>query len=120
MIVDDDPQMLTAIQNLIEPWIRLTALEEPRQFWDVLTEFSPDLLILDVEMPYINGIELCQVVRKDPGWSKLPVIFLTAHPDGDTVERLFAADADDYASKSIVGPKLTSRILTCLERTQRF
>jgi diguanylate cyclase (GGDEF)-like protein len=119
MVVDDDPQVLRIIQNLLEPWgIRLTTLEDPRRFWDTITEFCPDLLILDLKMPHLNGIELCQVIRNDPRWSELPVLFLTAHAEADTVEQIFAAGADDCVSKPIMGPKLVTRIFNRLQRTQ--
>lgn len=121
MVVDDDPQMLTAIQNLLEPWgLKITTLAAPQQFWNTLIASSPDLLILDVEMPYINGIELCQVLRNDPRWSGLPVLFLTAHADADTVDQIFTVGADDCVSKPIVGPKLITRILNRLERAQQL
>ncbi|WP_392407650.1 response regulator [Chlorogloeopsis fritschii] len=116
MVVDDDPQVLTLIWNLLEPWgIKLTTLEDPRRFWETLTEFSPDLLVLDIKMPHVNGIELCQVVRNDPYWSKLPVLFLTAHVTADTVDRIFATGADDCISKPIEGAKLITRIFKRLE-----
>jgi len=72
---------------------------------------------LDVEMPQLNGIELCQVVRNDPHWSRLPVLFLSAHTDADTLNQVFAAGADDYVSKPIVGPEL-ARIFNRLERSR--
>jgi len=78
---------------------------------------NPDLLILDVEMPQVSGIELCQVVRNDPRWSELPVLFLSAHMDALTVNRVFTAGADDYVSKPILGPELIARVLNRLERT---
>ncbi len=119
MVVDDDPQVLTVIRNLLELWgIKLTTLEDPRRFWDTLTECSPDLLVLDLKMPYVNGIELCQVVRNDPYWSKLPVLFLTVHVKADTVDRIFAAGADDCISKPIEGATLITRIFKRLERIQ--
>ena len=117
MVVDDDPQVLALIQNLLEPWeIKLATLEDPRQFWDILTEFSPDLLILDLKMPHLNGIELCQVVRNDPRWKELPVLFLTAHVEDNIVDEIFAVGADDCVSKSIVGQQLVTRIFNRLER----
>jgi len=67
-------------------------------------------------MPHLNGIELCQVIRNDPRWSELPVLFLTAHAEADTVEQIFAAGADDCVSKHH-GPKLV-RIFNRLQRTQ--
>jgi DNA-binding response OmpR family regulator len=119
MIVDDDPQILDLLRTLLEPWgFDLTLLDDPTQFWDTLKKHTPDLLILDIEMPEFSGIDLCQVVRNDPDWSELPVLFLSAHTDSEMVHRLFAVGADDYVSKPILGPELVARVVNRLERTQ--
>ncbi|MFB2918759.1 response regulator [Aerosakkonema funiforme] len=119
LIVDDDPQLLDFLLTLLEPWgFQLTLLDDPKQFWDVLAQSAPDLLILDVEMPEFNGIDLCQVVRNDAYWNDLPVLFLSARTDAETIHRVFAAGADDYVSKPIVGPELVARVLNRLERTK--
>jgi CheY-like chemotaxis protein len=117
MVVDDDPQVLAVIQNLLEPrGFKLKMLANISKFWDIITEFCPDLLILDIEMPDVNGIELCQVVRQEPCWSKLPVVFLCDRINADTVDQIFAAGADDCISKPIEEAKLISRISKRLER----
>ncbi len=119
LVVDDDPQMLDILRTLLEPWgFKLTLLDHPQQFWTTLEQSNPDLLILDVEMPELSGIDLCQVVRNDPRWSELPVLFLSVHTDGETVNQVFTAGADDYVSKPILGPELIARVLNRLERTQ--
>ncbi|MBD2183990.1 response regulator [Planktothrix sp. FACHB-1355] len=119
LIVDDDPQLLDFLRTLLEPWgFQLTLLDDPKQFWDGLAQSAPDLLILDVEMPEFNGIDLCQVVRNDAYWNDLPVLFLSARTDAETIHRVFAAGADDYVSKPIVGPELVARVLNRLERTK--
>ena len=119
MIVDDDPEILEAVRNLLEPWgLKVSTLADPRKFWKRLAMFSPDLLILDVKMPHVNGVELCQVVRNDPHWGGLPVIFLTAHTGAEIIDQVFTAGADDFVSKPIVGPELVVRILNRLERTK--
>jgi diguanylate cyclase (GGDEF)-like protein len=119
MIVDDDLEVLEALRALLKPrGFKLTTLEDPNQFWDTLESSVPDLLVLDVEMPDRSGIELCQVVRSDPCWSGLPVLFLTSHSDADTLHKVFAAGADDYVTKPVMGPELVTRILNRLERTQ--
>ncbi|NJR64468.1 MAG: response regulator [Leptolyngbyaceae cyanobacterium CRU_2_3] len=117
MVVDDDPMLFALLQQILEPWgMTLTPLEDPRQFWDILEATSPDLLILDIEMPYINGIELCQAVREHSRWSHLPILFLTVHTHADRVNQVYTVGADDFVSKPIVGPELVTRILNRLER----
>ena len=119
MVVDDDPQVLLALRNLLQPWgIKLTTLNNPLQFWEILEATAPDLLILDIEMPQMSGLDLCQVVRNEPRWANLPVLFLTAHADPQTMQQVFAVGADDYVSKPIVGPELVTRILNRLERSR--
>ncbi|HIK10661.1 MAG TPA: response regulator [Oscillatoriaceae cyanobacterium M33_DOE_052] len=118
MVVDDDPSLLAAMRSVLSPWgLSLITLSDPSRFWDTLLSTVPDLLILDVQMPEIDGISLCQVVRNDPRWSSLPVLFLTAHTAPDVVHQVFAAGADDYVSKPIVGPELVTRIFNRLERS---
>lgn len=118
LVVDDDPQMLDILRTLLLPWgFQLTLLDDPQQFWATLSQSHPDLLILDLEMPQFSGIDLCRVVRNDSQWSELPVLFLSAYSDPETVNRVFTAGADDYVSKPVVGPELIARILKRLERT---
>lgn len=117
MVVDDDPQILATLRSLLEPWgIKVTTLDEPRQFWETLEATQPDLLILDIKMPQVSGIELCQVVRNDSRWGGLPILVLTAYTDADTVNQVFSVGADDFVSKPIVGPELVTRIINRLER----
>lgn len=117
MVVDDDPKLLAIVRSLLEPWgLKVTTLSNPKQFWEVLEANSPDLLILDIEMPQISGVELCHIVRNDAYWSGLPILFLTVHADSDTVNQVFSVGADDFVSKPIVGPELVTRIINRLER----
>ena len=119
MVVDDDVHLLAALKVILQPWgLQVTTLDRPEKFWEVLETTCPDLLILDVEMPGYSGIELCLAVRNDLRWSKLPVLFLTAHSESEIVRQMFVAGADDYVNKPIVEPELIARILNRLERTQ--
>ncbi|MBW4520969.1 MAG: response regulator [Scytolyngbya sp. HA4215-MV1] len=117
LVVDDDPTFLAALRPLLEPWgICMTTLEDPFQFWQVLPTADPDLLLLDVEMPELTGIELCQAIRTDPTWQGIPILFLTAHCEMATIQQIFAAGADDYLTKPVVGVELLTRISNRLER----
>ncbi|MGA9381094.1 MAG: response regulator [Phormidium sp.] len=117
LIVDDDASMLGNLSLLLSPWgLQVKTLADPKKFWEVLEESTPDLLILDIEMPGFSGLDLCQAVRNDPRWSELPILFLSAHQDTETVRQVFAAGGDDYASKPILEPELIARVLNRLER----
>jgi diguanylate cyclase (GGDEF)-like protein len=119
MAVDDDPQILAALRSLLEPWgLRTICIDDPRHFWETLEASAPDLLILDINMPDISGLELCQIVRQDSHWSGLPILFLTAYSDANTVNQVFAVGADDFVSKPIVGPELVNRIMNRLDRIE--
>lgn len=112
LIVDDDSVLLTRLQANLEPrGFQVTALADPTLFWQFLEVTCPDLLLLDVSMPGFNGIELCQVVKSDPHWSQLPVLFLSAHSDANTLHQALAVGADDYVLKPIVEANLIQRIL---------
>ncbi len=119
LVVDDDPVFLEALRPILEPWgIRMTGLDDPLRFWEVMPQVAPDLLILDVEMPQISGVELCQKVRKDGNWQDLPILFLTAHRELETIQQVFAVGADDYVVKPVVGTELLTRITNRLERNR--
>lgn len=112
LIVDDDPALLSMLEAQLQPWgFQVTTLADSSQFWQYLEATTPDLLLLDVAMPGFSGIELCQVVKSDPRWSRLPVLLLSAHADADTLYRALAAGADDYILKPIVEADLIQRIL---------
>lgn len=117
LALDDDPAILQCLKELLSPWgFQLTLLSDPVQFWEALEQTSPDLLILDIEMPELNGLELCQVIRSDPRLGRLPILFLSAHSGPDIVRQVFEVGADDYISKPILGPELVARILNRLDR----
>jgi diguanylate cyclase (GGDEF)-like protein len=119
LAIDDDPLILESLRLLLESrGMKVTTLVDPLRFWEALEGTAPDLLLLDVEMPHLSGVELCRVLRNDARWSGIPVLFLTGHTDSETVMKIFAAGADDYVSKPIVGPELVARISTRIARTQ--
>ena len=120
MIVDDDPMSLVVLELLLNRWdIEVTTLQNPKQFWDVLESTSPDLLILDWNMPKYSGLDLCQAVRMSPLWHDLPIIFVSSNCDRETIHQLFAAGADDYLSKASVETDLYPRIFNRIERRRQ-
>ena len=119
LIIDDDPQVLFSLEMSLEPWgFEITTLDKSTQFWEVLESVEPDILVLDIDMPDLNGIELCQILRSDRYWQHLPVLFLSVHQDEQTQNQAFNIGADDYICKPVTGSVLANRILNRLRRSK--
>ncbi len=115
--VDDDPSILEAIVHGLAPMgLSVRTLDDPLRFWQTLQEFQPDLILLDIDMPAVSGIDLCRVLRADPDWIQVPVVFLSARRDAETISTLFKVGGDDYLSKPIVALELGNRVRSRLER----
>ncbi|MEI6331778.1 MAG: response regulator [Pseudanabaena sp. ELA645] len=119
MIVDDDLITLKILRRSLESReIEVITLQDPMQFWQVLESTSPDLLILDLLMPCYSGLDLCQAVRTSSLWHDLPIVFLSAQSDRETIRQLFVAGADDYLSKPVAESDLYTRVLSRLDRSR--
>jgi len=117
MSVDSDRAWLNILPTLLKPWgFKVTTLADPQQFWIILQAVAPDVLILEVDMPEINGFELCQMLRGDRRWQRLPVLFVSVLNDDATQQQAFTAGADDYLCKPVMGVALANRILSRLQR----
>jgi diguanylate cyclase (GGDEF)-like protein len=111
LVVDDDAQVTRALTTLLKRrGIAVTALNDPLQFWRVLADVEPNLILVDFEMPKLSGAELCRAVRNDRRWAELPVVFLTGHTDQESIHRVFVAGADDYVGKPFVPAELMMRL----------
>jgi DNA-binding response OmpR family regulator/HPt (histidine-containing phosphotransfer) domain-containing protein len=119
MLVDDDPILLQTLSKQLPGYgFQVGVLDDPQQFWAVLEGLKPEVLILDIQMPELNGLELCQSLRSAAQWQKLPVLFLSAFADAQTQHQAFAAGADDYLCKPITAQDLSNRIHHRIQRIQ--
>jgi diguanylate cyclase (GGDEF)-like protein len=117
LAVDDDPTTLMVVRVMLErAGYEVAGVEDPLAFWAELERVRPDLVVCDVDMPELDGIALCRTLRADARWQSVPVLFLTAHTEAATVSELFAAGADDFVPKPVVGPELIARVGNRLER----
>lgn len=113
LVVDDDELLA---RQLVE-WLRddgiiAESVSDPRDSWLKVREFHPDVVVLDVNMPECDGIELATLLRQDPQTSLLPIIFLTADNDDRTRQNAIAAGADDFLAKPITQAALIQSIST--------
>lgn len=116
LIVDNDPELLTYISGLLEAQgLNVTTLQNSEQFWEMLLDCRPDLLILDWEISGFTGSDLCQAVRTDQRWCHLPIIFFSLHTDETSILQAFAVGASDYLSKTIAPETLITQVLRRLQ-----
>jgi diguanylate cyclase (GGDEF)-like protein len=119
LAVDDDPSVLAALRALLEPrGFQVEPVNDPGRFWERLEAVSPDIAVIDFDMPRINGLELCRAIRSDPAHAGLPVLILTAYRDPELLRHAYAAGADDFVSKPIVEDELVARINNRLGRAR--
>ena len=117
LAVDDDPQILALLRTVLgDEGLEVHTVDDPLRVWSALEEVQPELLVLDVDMPHVTGIELARAVRSDTRWSHMPIVFLTSRTDADTVRRAYAAGADDHVGKPIVMEELVTRVRNRLDR----
>jgi CheY-like chemotaxis protein len=120
LAVDDDPLMLDSVRSLLaEQGLEVVTEGDPCRVVARLPEIGPDLLILDIDMPGMNGIELCGRIRADPDHQELRIVFLTTHTDTERVRAAYRAGADGHLSKPVAGGELLAwveRHLTLRDR----
>lgn len=109
-VIDDDPNSLAAIVSLLKQECDVVVARSGRDALRMIRQSPPDLIILDLEMPDLDGFAVCSRLKADPLTADLPVIFLTSHADEETEVRGLTAGAADFITKPARGPAVLARI----------
>ena len=117
LVADDDSDVLALVVRRLErSGYRVIAAEDGAEALRLAQANVPDLAVLDIMMPKLNGYEVTQRLRDDPATERMPVILLTARVQEADVNRGFAAGADDYIKKPFSPQELSSRVQAVLGR----
>ena len=118
LVVDDESDVTELLQfRLEQEGYRVATLNDPLGFVVKVREFEPDLMLLDIMMPELSGIQLCRIVRADPLMKDIPVIFLSARGEVEDRIKGLEAGAEDYVSKPFNTNELLLRISKMLKRS---
>ena len=117
LVVDDEYDVTELLSyNLRRNGFRVQSVNDPRRVMDVVREFEPDLIVLDIMMPDLSGLQVCRMIRQESSLKAIPIIFLSAKTEeGDRIEG-FESGADDYVCKPFSPKELMLRVLAVLKR----
>ena len=119
LIVDDEPDVTELLKYKLEQDGHLCqVVNNPLSFISMAREFNPNLILLDIMMPELNGLQLCKMVRSDPKMNTIPIIFLTARGEVEDRIKGLESGGDDYISKPFNTKELMLRVANILNRNQ--
>lgn len=117
LVVDDEKDLLDLIEyNLKKEGFDVLKAENGEQGIKIAQEHRPDLILMDIMMPKMDGIQAVEILRKDESLRNMPIIFLTARGDEKTEVQGLDMGGDDYITKPISTTKLISRIKAVMRR----
>lgn len=100
LIVDDEPNIVVPLQFLMERnGYQVMVAASGEEALESISKFKPDLILLDIMLPGVNGYEVCQIIRENPEWQKTKIIFLTAMGRDLDVAKGMMLSADAYITK---------------------
>ena len=114
--VDDSRIMLTTLENMLSEQYGFRGFARAARALDYITQFPPSLVILDIDMPEIDGYAMLGRIKENIELKSIPVIFLTSNNDKDYMTKAVEHGADDYVVKPIDKAILLSKIEALLSR----
>lgn len=119
LIVDDETDVTELLEyNLSKEGYEVSSINNPLLILGTAREFAPDLIILDIMMPELSGIQIARLLRADAGMAHVPILFLTARDQAEDRVTGLEAGADDYICKPFDVRELLLRIQAILRRAQ--
>ena len=121
LVVDDDPTNVEVLTAWLESehYVVSTAADGFEALAKIEAE-KPDIVLLDVMLPEMDGFEVCRRIKSDPATEHIPVIMVTALSDVDDLVKGFEAGADDFVTKPFSGLALMARLRAQLRQKQRY
>ncbi|MEO5368309.1 MAG: response regulator [Magnetococcus sp. WYHC-3] len=119
LVVDDIPENIDVLNGILRPYYRVKVALNGERALTIIDKSPPDLILLDIMMPVMDGYEVCRILKSREGVRDIPVIFVTARNEIEDETLGFEVGAADYITKPISPPLVLSRVRTHLAlRTQ--
>ncbi len=119
LIVDDEPSIVVPLQFLMEQQgYSVILAENGHDALDLIYKYNPDLVLLDIMLPGIDGYEVCEIVRLNPAYRDVKIIFLTAKGREVEIAKGMALGADAYITKPFSNADLVAKVKAILDNVQ--
>ena len=118
LIVDDIKTNIDILNDILSDRYDVMVALDGKSAIELATEELPDLILLDIMMPHLDGYEVCKTLKSNPKTSHIPIIFATARTDEDSIEKAYDVGGVDYVCKPYKPKELQARINTQLKMTQ--
>ena len=112
LVVDDAPENLMVMESILSKDYSLKLFNDSSDALEYAFANPPDLILLDIMMPKIDGFEICRRLKANPKLADVPVIFITSRTDIEDEERGFSIGASDFIHKPISAPIVAARVKT--------
>lgn len=109
LIVDDSEANVDILLNLLSDYQVLVALDGPTAL-DLLNNTKPDVILLDIMMPEMDGYKVCRIIRENACWKDIPILFITALTDEASIVNGFEVGGNDYVTKPFRHAELLARV----------
>ena len=117
LIVEDEPSIVVPLQFIMKDnGYDVAVAFSGEEAVDAITESKPDLILLDIMLPGMDGYELCQMIRQNPDWKGIKIIFLTALGKEADMAKGMALDADAYITKPFSNKEVVEKVRNLLQK----
>jgi two-component system alkaline phosphatase synthesis response regulator PhoP len=121
LVVDDEPEILDLLNyNFTKKGLDVYLAENGKKAFEVVQETVPDVIILDIMMPEMNGIQFCELIKSIEAYKNIPILFLSATSDDLLILAAFSAGGSHYASKPIRLNILHDLVLKVYENSRKL
>ena len=120
LLIDDNPDILNYLDGLLEGKYDLIYANNGQEGLEKAKRYIPDLIVSDVMMPKMNGIELCNVLKENTETTHIPIILLTAKDNTESIQEGYKYGADDYIVKPFSSSILQTRIRNLLDKRKQL
>ncbi|MBR7887789.1 diguanylate cyclase [Marinomonas sp. A79] len=115
LIIDDDTAVIVALNKALKNVGRIRFATDAKQAFNMIEESYPDLILLDVELPDVRGLEVCTMLKNNPETENIPILFITSHTEMGFEEKVFDVGAADYIGKPLQPRVVAARVQTHLD-----